>query len=71
MAKAATMLASAPGALHLRTLQTISDVSADQSNTIIFAMPIEVLRAFDGGVQKPAAQAATRKILDLATKAKK
>jgi membrane protease subunit (stomatin/prohibitin family) len=71
MAKAAAMLASAPGALHLRTLQTISDVSADQSNTIIFAMPIEVLRAFDGGVSKPVAQTATRKILDLATKAKK
>ena len=38
----------APGALHLRTLSTINDVSSDQSNTIIFALPIEVLRAFEG-----------------------
>jgi regulator of protease activity HflC (stomatin/prohibitin superfamily) len=48
MAKAATILASSNGALHLRTLQTINDVSSDQSNTIIFAIPLEVLRAFEG-----------------------
>jgi len=48
MAKAAKMLASAPGALHLRTLQSINDVSSDQSNTIIFAVPLEVLKAFEG-----------------------
>ena len=35
-------------ALHLRTLSTINDLSSDQSNTIIFALPIEILRAFDG-----------------------
>ena len=40
-------MASVPGALHLRTLSTINDVSSDQSNTIIFAIPIEVLRAFE------------------------
>jgi regulator of protease activity HflC (stomatin/prohibitin superfamily) len=45
--KAATTLSEAPGALHLRTLSTINDVSADQSNTIVFAIPLEVLRAFD------------------------
>lgn len=48
MAKAATTLTKAPGALHLRTLQSINDLSSDQSNTIIFAVPIEVLRAFEG-----------------------
>lgn len=47
LTKAATMLAQAPGALHLRTLSTISDVSQDQSNTILFAVPLEVLRAFE------------------------
>ncbi len=46
LAKAATMLASSDGALHLRTLSTINDVSSDQSNTIIFAVPLEILRAF-------------------------
>jgi regulator of protease activity HflC (stomatin/prohibitin superfamily) len=48
MAKAAKTLASAPGALHLRTLQSINDLSSDQSNTVIFALPLEVLRAFEG-----------------------
>ena len=48
LAEAASNLSSSPGALHLRTLSTINDVSSDQSNTIIFAIPIEVLRAFEG-----------------------
>ncbi|MBF05340.1 hypothetical protein CL644_01385 [bacterium] len=47
MAKAAGILAQAPGALHLRTLQSLNDLSSDQSNTVVFAMPIEVLRAFE------------------------
>jgi len=48
MAKAAQMLASSPGALHLRTLQSLNDLSSDQSHTVVFATPIEVLRAFEG-----------------------
>lgn len=47
MAKAAEIIARAPGALHLRTLQSINDISSDQSNTIVFAVPLEVLRAFE------------------------
>lgn len=46
LAKAAKIMSSTPGALHLRTLATINDVSSDQSNTIIFAVPVEVLDAF-------------------------
>ena len=48
LAKAAQELSAAPGALHLRTLSTLNDLSSDQSNTIIFAIPIEILRAFEG-----------------------
>ena len=48
LAKAATMLSSANGALHLRTLQSMNDLSSDQSNTIVFVTPIEVLKAFEG-----------------------
>ncbi len=48
MAKAARTLSNTTGALHLRTLQSINDISSDQSNTIIFAIPLEVLRAFEG-----------------------
>lgn len=52
LSKAADQLFKSPGALHLRTLQTISDVSPDPSNTIIFALPIEVLRALEGLTKK-------------------
>lgn len=48
MAKAARTLSQSKGALHLRTLQSINDISSDQSNTIVFVMPLEVLRAFEG-----------------------
>ncbi len=48
LAKAAKTIASAPGALHLRTLNSINDISSDQSNTVIFAVPMEVLRAVEG-----------------------
>jgi len=47
MSKAAGILAENTGALHLRTLQSLNDLSSDQSNTVIFALPLEVLRAFD------------------------
>jgi regulator of protease activity HflC (stomatin/prohibitin superfamily) len=48
LAHAAAMMAATPGALHLRTLNSINDISSDQSNTVVFVTPIEVLRAIDG-----------------------
>lgn len=47
MAKAAEVLTGSPGALHLRTLQSINDISSDQSNTTIWMLPIEILRAVE------------------------
>lgn len=47
LAKAAKTLSDSEGALHLRTLNTINDLSSDQSNTVIFAIPLEILRAFE------------------------
>lgn len=52
MAKAARMLSGADGALHLRTLQSINDISSDQSNTIVFMVPLEALRALEGLAKK-------------------
>ena len=48
LAKAGEILSKQPGALHLRTLNSINDISSDQSNTVVFAIPLEVLRAFEG-----------------------
>ncbi len=45
--RAADILSSSSGALHLRTLNSINDISSDASNTVVFAVPLEVLRAFE------------------------
>lgn len=52
LAEAARKLAESPGALHLRTLETINDVSSDQSNTIFFPIPMDVLEAVKGYSEK-------------------
>lgn len=46
LGQAAKILSESPGALHLRTLQMISSVSADKTNIMNFILPIE-------GVQIP------------------
>ncbi len=43
LAEAARILESAPGAMHLRTLQSINDLSSDQSNTTIWMVPVEMM----------------------------
>lgn len=48
MSRAAKILSESDGALHLRTLQAINDISSDQSNTIIFTLPLEIVKAFTG-----------------------
>jgi regulator of protease activity HflC (stomatin/prohibitin superfamily) len=48
MADAASTLNDEEGALHLRTLQTLNSLSSDDSNTVIFAVPAEALRALEG-----------------------
>lgn len=52
IAKAAHMLATTPGALHLRTLQSINDMSSDQSNTVVYMVPVETLKALEGFIKK-------------------
>jgi regulator of protease activity HflC (stomatin/prohibitin superfamily) len=47
LSKAAKTLSESPGALHLRTLQSVNDLSSDQSNTTIWMMPLEILRAVE------------------------
>jgi len=52
IALAAGKLAKTAGGLHVRTLQTLSELSADKNNTIVFVTPLEILRAFEGFVRK-------------------
>ena len=46
LGEAATIIAAAPGALQLRQLQTMAEISQENSSTIIFPIPIELLDAF-------------------------
>jgi hypothetical protein len=43
--EAAANMEKNPIALQLRILETLSDVSKDQSNTILFALPTETLKS--------------------------
>ena len=52
ISQAAEMLAKTTGGLHIRTLQTLSELSSDKSNTVVFVTPLEVLRAFESFVGK-------------------
>lgn len=52
ISKAAEMLAKTVGGLHIRTLQTLSEVASDKNNTVVFVTPLEILRAFEGLIKK-------------------
>jgi regulator of protease activity HflC (stomatin/prohibitin superfamily) len=45
LAAAATMMATAPGALQLRTLQTLDSLGSSQANTVVMAVPVEIMNA--------------------------
>jgi regulator of protease activity HflC (stomatin/prohibitin superfamily) len=45
LAEAAEVIARNPVTLQLRYLQTVSEISSEQNSTIIFPLPIEMLRA--------------------------
>ena len=62
LAKAARTMSESAGALHLRTLSTINDISSDQSNTVVFAIPLEILRAFENN------PAVAKAVVDTVTK---
>lgn len=49
LSNAANIISAAPSALQLRYLQTLSDISSDQSRTIIFPLPMDLISAFIGG----------------------
>ncbi len=43
LADAATVIATAPNAMQLRFLQTLTEVSAEKNSTLIFPVPIDLL----------------------------
>ena len=47
LSEAAVTLAEAPGAMQLRLLSTMTDVAAEKNSTLVFPVPVEMLRFFD------------------------
>ena len=46
LAKAAEQISSQPGALQLRFLQTMTEIATEKNSTILFPMPIDMLKPF-------------------------
>jgi regulator of protease activity HflC (stomatin/prohibitin superfamily) len=46
LADAATIISANPAALQLRFLQTLTEISSEQSSTIIFPVPLDIISAF-------------------------
>ena len=54
LVEAAEILATSPGAMQLRYLGTLSEISSERSSTIVFPFPIDLMQAFRALVTRPA-----------------
>ena len=60
LSQAAAAMASTPGALQLRLLQTVVDVASEKNSTLVMPFPVELLRFFDRAANEtPTAAVAT------------
>jgi regulator of protease activity HflC (stomatin/prohibitin superfamily) len=57
LAEASRILASQPSALQLRYLQTLSEISTENASTVIFPLPLDLLRPFYELARKAGASA--------------
>jgi len=61
---AAKILSSIPAAMQLRYLQTLTEIGAEQNSTIVFPMPIDIMKPFlellDNAAKAPRANGASR-----------
>jgi len=44
--EAAEVISQSPAALQLRYLQTLTHISAEKNSTIVFPIPVELLKSF-------------------------
>ncbi len=58
LAQAANAISVNPVTLQLRYLQTLSDIATERNSTILFPLPLELLRAFGSFLNAPAEAAA-------------
>jgi len=63
LSEAANIISSAPSALQLRYLQTLADISSEQTRTIIFPLPMDLISAFVGGRAGESGAAAVKPVV--------
>ncbi len=52
LGEAADVMSSNPGAMQLRTLQTMAEIATERNSTIIFPIPVEIVSIFTGLAQR-------------------
>jgi regulator of protease activity HflC (stomatin/prohibitin superfamily) len=57
LVNAAKILGSTPAAMQLRYLQTLTEIGAEQNSTVVFPMPIDIIRPFLEIMEKAGAPA--------------
>ena len=64
LVNAAKILSSIPAAMQLRYLQTLTEIGAEQNSTVVFPMPIDIIKPFlellDTTGKAPSANGAVR-----------
>ncbi|MCB0217432.1 MAG: slipin family protein [Chloroflexi bacterium] len=55
LAEAAKIMATQPAAIQLRYLQTLSEIAVEHNSTIVFPVPVEMLKALFGNAMPGAA----------------
>jgi len=63
LSEAANIISSAPSALQLRYLQTLADISSEQTRTIIFPLPMDLISAFVGSRAEDSGAAAVKPVI--------
>ena len=53
LVNAAKILSSIPAAMQLRYLQTLTEIGAEQNSTIVFPMPIDIIKPFLELLERP------------------
>ncbi|MGH8015630.1 MAG: slipin family protein [Candidatus Zixiibacteriota bacterium] len=54
LGEAAQVISASPGAMQLRYLQTLTEVATEKNSTLIFPVPIDILEAVKGALNKGA-----------------
>jgi len=52
LSEAAKIISSEAGALQLRFLQTLTEIAAEKNSTILFPLPLELVKPFLGKLPK-------------------